>query len=119
MGLSDTEIAILKKIAVQKLAKELVAKLATQAAFFAWPVVGQVMTFFASILINLIIEWTSLGVTLVQIWAANALEVKKAIKTRDELKEKIKNKEDTKEAERKFNEASDNLVKLRIGGLPA
>ncbi len=117
MGLSDTEKAALKKIAVQRLAKEFVTRLAASASFFGWPVVGQVTTFFVSILINFIIEWTSLGITLVSIWVANKEEAKKAVEAREELDKKIKNKEDTKDAERRFNETADNLVKLRIVGV--
>lgn len=117
MNLSDSEIAIAKKIAIQRLAKQVVAKLAAEAAFFGWPVVGQVTGFVASIAISFVIEWTELGITMVAIWVANAREVKEAIKTRDELKEKLAKKEDVKDAERKFNEAADNLVKLRIRGV--
>ncbi len=112
MSLTDVEKTVLKKIAINRLAKEFVKRLALSASFFGLPGVSQVTIFAVSLFINYLIEWTSIGVTLVSLWASNKDEVRKAVKAKERLDLKIKNKEDTTTAEKEFDETTDSLIKF-------
>ena len=107
-----------KSILIQELKKWVLAKLIAKASFFGFAIINPIVAFIVQKVIEELLDYGALAVNWTWIIVENNVELKAAIKSKDELKLILAMGGDTTKIQESFDDATDDLVKRNFDRLP-
>ena len=99
-------------------AKEVIGLLAARSSFFASWFMSPILSFIVPLVIDILYDKIALGVNWLWIIVENNAELKNAIGSKEKLEKILSAGGDYTQAEREFNEATDDLIRHNFERLP-
>lgn len=112
--ITEQVIGALKKEAVNWVIKRLVIKAAWMGSWFMSPI----LNFIVPMIIDALYDYGALGINWLWMLVENHLELKTAIKTKENLQAILKAGGDYTKAEEEFDDATDSLIEHNFNRLP-
>ena len=107
-----------KDLLIQKLKEWVLAKLIAKASFLGFAIINPIVSFIVQKVIEELLNYGALAVNWTWIIVENNMELKSAIKSRDELKLILAMGGDITKAQETFDEATDDIIKHNLDRIP-